>query len=1174
MKNKTYVYTLLIFSFLVLFGTIDKLYAQSSTVTFGQNRVQFHGFEWSFYETDHFNTYFYIGNQEIGKFVILDAEKEFKEISNLFDMPIKSKIDILVYTDITDANMTNIGIYQEDQNVGGNIKIIENKLFVYFDGNHNHLREQIRQGIAHIFIQRISLGTNFQEVMQNVVSPNIPVWFSEGLEQYISKGWTPSDDNLFKTGIEKGQYVKFKKLDGEPLKFFGKAFWNFVKNQYGEEAISNLLYIIRVNPKNINSAFSYALGSTMNEMLNKCMKYYVTRYAPINENTDLLLKNDIVNIHTKKNTTYYQVDVSKDGNYLAYCSDEFGRKKVYVYDIKLKKTKAILRIGHRTRTLLTDKSYPLIAWQPDAPALSIIYERRDKIKLLTQNIKTKKKVVKPITKFQKIYSMHYGSDNETLLFSALQKGQCDIFSYDTKTTNVLQYTNDFWDDLDPVFIHTDLYKGIVFKSNRRSDTIRTEKLVKELPLGPMNLFFYSPLYTPQYYAQITNQSIWSDVYSVNDFNDSFFSFISNESGIANRYVAKFESNFWYTGKMVFYTDTFENFSDSIFIHEDQVIDSFMDMSAIRVDSSYTMPVYKLVGTTFPISNSNNSILEERIDLEKLKVAAWHFDGIRYKLYYSTIDTSRATMSNAKPYQVNYNNKVIDTTLKDEILGLEYQDGFSDTTETIQLNTTNATSTNTGVKKFQNEFDYIISNPTQDSIIQFTIRKNLLYSTNGSVSNMGGTFKFSKQRPYIVKMMADKLAAQLDNTLLVTRYAVFNPTNPTPNMPALGGLFKLGVVDLMENYRITGGFRIPSSFSGTEYFLSYENLKKRMDVKYTYYRSSKPFRTENPYVPFDTTVLDISSLPFEYKVKTNYAEVQLKYPIDVLQCVKMGIGYRNDKYVYKAVNEQTLALSNYATNWASLKLEYVFDNTFNISTNIRRGTRLKLFTEWHKEIPMADTKISSSFSMKLPRWNNAYFGIIGADIRHYEKLYRNIILATRFSWSTSVGTRKMIYYLGGVDGGVAPKFNTTTPINDQYNYAFQSLATDMRGFDQNIRNGNSYALINAEIRIPVFSGLFNLNSRSELIKNFQLVGFTDVGTAWEGLSPFTNENPLFKNVIRDPITSPITVTIYQKRNPVVSGFGAGLRTTIFGYFIRADVAWGYDGAKITSPKLHFSFNLDF
>lgn len=1160
---------------LILFVTISILLnAQSSTVQFGQNRVQFHGFEWSFYETDHFNVYFYIGNQDIGKFVILDAEKELKELSNMLDIQVKSKIDILVYTDITDANMSNVGIYQEENNMGGNVKIIANKILVYFDGNHNHLREQIRRGILSIYMQRISQGTNFQEVMQNVVSPNLPEWFSEGLVQYMASNWTATDDNLFKTAIEKKQYVKFKKLEGERWIFFGKAFWNYVMIHYGEEAISNLLYIARVNPKNLNGAFSYAFNNSMNEMLNRSMKYYQERYAPINDNSELLPKSELLSVKTKKQVHYYGLEANDNGRFIAYCSNEYGRKKLYVYDTKEKKTRVIFRLGHRTQTQLSDASYPLIAWEPGGNALSFIYEKRDKIKLGNYQNSTHKFTRKPITKFQKIYAMNYGSDKGTLLFSALQKGQCDIFSYDIKTTNVLQLTNDFWDDLDPAFIRTQAYQGIVFKSNRRSDTIRTEKLEKELPLGPFNLFFYSPIYTPNFYAQITQLPSWSNCNAIENYNDSVFSFISDESGIANRYIAYFERTFWYTAQQIYYTDTFENFSSYIQIHEGDIIDSFLDMSSIRIDSSRTFPVYKLIGKTMPVSNMSNAILDQRIIQETAKTLHWHFDGIKYRLYNSDIDLSNAAIKPISTYTLQRKKGISDSlqviNSSSDIIVLNNVD----TVETFYVNDSESVSNNKiATQRFQTDFDDMPSTDQIDSVIRFNTLTQLSYN-NIQNSMRGGKFVFSKQRPYIVKMMTDKLAAQLDNTLLITRYAVFNPQNPSPNIPALGGLFKLGVVDLMENYRITGGFRLPSNLSGTEYFLSYENIKKRLDVKYTYYRSSRPVKTDNAQVPFDTIVVSPADLPFEYRIKTNYAEVQMKYALDVRQSIRMGIAYRNDKYVYRAKSETTLNLNNYQTNWISLKVDYVFDNTFRLGTNLLRGTRFKLFTEWHKEIPMTDTRITSSFNMKLPRWNDAYFGIIGVDIRHYEKLYKNIILATRFSWSTSVGTRKMLYFLGGVDGGIAPQFNNSIPINNQYKYAFQSIATDLRGHNQNIRNGNTYMLLNVELRIPVFSSLFNINSRSELIRNFQLVGFTDVGSAWEGLNPFSSNNPLFKTQVRNPITSPVTVTIYQQKNPIVSGFGAGLRTTIFGYFIRADLAWGYDGIRVSGPHPHISFNLDF
>lgn len=83
---------------------------------------------------------------------------------------------------------------------------------------------------------------------------------------------------------------------------------------------------------------------------------------------------------------------------------------------------------------------------------------------------------------------------------------------------------------------------------------------------------------------------------------------------------------------------------------------------------------------------------------------------------------------------------------------------------------------------------------------------------------------------------------------------------------------------------------------------------------------------------------------------------------------------------------------------------------------------------------------------------------------------------------------MIYYLGGVEGGISPRFNKTTPINTNNNYAFQSLATDLRGFNQNIRNGNSVVLLNAEFRMPLFTTFSNTPIRSQFLKNFQLITF--------------------------------------------------------------------------------------
>ena len=56
---------------------------------------------------------------------------------------------------------------------------------------------------------------------------------------------------------------------------------------------------------------------------------------------------------------------------------------------------------------------------------------------------------------------------------------------------------------------------------------------------------------------------------------------------------------------------------------------------------------------------------------------------------------------------------------------------------------------------------------------------------------------------------------------------------------------------------------------------------------------------------------------------------------------------------------------------------------------------------------------------------------------------------------------------------------------------------------------------------------------------------------------------------------LDITVTEMKEPLVGGIGVGLRTTIFGYFIRGDVAWGIEEGQIAKkPRFYLSFNLDF
>ena len=59
--------------------------AQGTLTEFGKNRVQYHDFIWSFYTSENFVTYFYLGGQDVGRFTVKIAEKEIKDIKDLVE---------------------------------------------------------------------------------------------------------------------------------------------------------------------------------------------------------------------------------------------------------------------------------------------------------------------------------------------------------------------------------------------------------------------------------------------------------------------------------------------------------------------------------------------------------------------------------------------------------------------------------------------------------------------------------------------------------------------------------------------------------------------------------------------------------------------------------------------------------------------------------------------------------------------------------------------------------------------------------------------------------------------------------------------------------------------------------------------------------------------------------
>ena len=104
---------------------------------------------------------------------------------------------------------------------------------------------------------------------------------------------------------------------------------------------------------------------------------------------------------------------------------------------------------------------------------------------------------------------------------------------------------------------------------------------------------------------------------------------------------------------------------------------------------------------------------------------------------------------------------------------------------------------------------------------------------------------------------------------------------------------------------------------------------------------------------------------------------------------------------------------------------------------------------------------------------------------------------------------------------------------------------------------------------MFSEVQNISSN--VLKNLQLVAFTDIGSAWSGLNPFNSANNINTQVITG---SNFTATVKNYTPPFLVGYGGGLRTLFLGYYVKFDVGWGILDYKVQSPKYYLTFGYDF
>ncbi|THH37689.1 hypothetical protein [Neolewinella litorea] len=1196
----------LLFILLACFVLSD-LPAQTSRVEFGKNRVQYHDDfeEWEKYESDNFVTYWYGNNQGVGQAVVQLAEYDFAYIQKMLESRMNQKVQLITYRDITDVKQSNIGneeVFELTGNQslrtntsyisGTEAKFLGNKAFVYFNGDHADLRRQVREAMASVYIEQLLYGSTVQEVVQNAVLLNLPTWFKPGLVAYLGQDWSSELDDQLRDLMATGEYEDFSDLAADYPRLAGHSFWYYIAENLGKPTVSNLLYLTRIN-RSVENGFLYVLGSNYETVLYNWLEFYRNRYAEDSRGRQTPTE-DLLTIQNKKRLPITQLKVSPDGQRIAYVLNEIGKYKVYLQDVNTGERELLLKGGQRNLLQATDYAYPLIDFSPTNQEVAIMYEFRDQPKLLLYDLNTGKSTTDILgIRLDRVLSLKY-YDPSNFLISAMADGFTDIYTYYPASRQAVKITNDFWDDLDATPVNVRGRRGVVFSSNRPDTSLLAQPLDTLLPIGHYDLFYYDLENKPGELVRITNTPL-ADERQPAPIDDQHFAYLSDANGIYNRYQAHLEDYLDHYEQRIYLED-----GTQIVLHGDSTLES-LDTSLI--DSISIYPVIKERAVTEATTNYGTNVLT--LDgSSKLPVGLESFivDGTtlirRFTFDTTTTVSLTPTAYRRRSYRAagqtvpqftnvvkgapdrvmrpNRRNPLIESDDEGLLFQTRFQDTItpppveeapaedllSDPPVSGNLPPAGAAPDTTGTRPPLT----VVGTPREQRRREPNTGAGTIFRGERPVPELNRIYRFRPGRvtSYRTTFRLNYVKTTVDNEPLFNGMNVFAANPDGYTQQPVGILIKGNVIDLLEDYTITGGIRIPTSFNGTEYFLTGSDLKHRLDRTYTFYRRNR--RTQEGI--YNTT--SFLNGPRLVEENTLMAQYGLRYPLDIFRSLRAYATLRRDRVQTLSTELAALQSEPISTERVGLRLEYVFDNTINLGTNLRMGTRYKVYGEVFKSF---DISIAEGFGAQF---DPGILGIIGIDARHYQRILKRSVLAFRIAAATNYGQQKVLYYLGGADNSVINNFNQSIPTPQTGEFVFQDLANPLRGFDINIRNGGTYTLANAELRVPIFNYIFE-NLRSAFLRDFQVVGFFDTGTAWAGKNPFDEDNPV--NITEYPDQnaggySPVRVRVRRFREPIVYGYGGGVRTTLFGYFLRADYAWGVETGIRQAGKLHVSLGLDF
>ncbi len=850
--------------FLLFFGLLSNSYSQ-----FGQNKVQYKSYTWNYIQTIHFDIYFGSESPEIAEFTAFVAESSLKDLQTRLKYEINNRIPLIIYNSHNDFQETNTTDEYLSQGVGGFTEPFKNRVVLPFEGSYEKFRHVISHELTHAFMMDMLYGGTIQNIIAKGISLQLPLWYMEGMAEYMSSNWETNSDMFISDAIINESLPDIQMLNGYYAYRGGQSLFYYISKKYGVEKIGEILEKIK-GSGSVDEGIKASIGLTLEELNDNWKKFLKKEYWPQIENRldpDEFSKRLTNN---KKDGGFYNTSpaISPQGDKIVFISDRDVYLNIFVMNaLDGKIIKRIVESGRTNDFEELNVLFPSLTWSPDNKkvALSVKSGGYD----IIQVIDTEEDESEALPfKLEGIESVSWSPDSNKIALIGSNNKQSDVYIYNFEKKELVNVTNDIFTETDITWMPD--CKGIIFSSDRGEYT-NISKAPKDFEIYNHNFRQFDLYKMDLLSKQINRITDWK--YS----NEK--SAVVSPDGLS-----------------------------LIFVSDKNGIDNLYKIDISKYDNDTTSYVNQ---TVYPITNSLSGINQLSLTKDTKKLVFTSLYNTGYNIYelnnpfdFEKVSNELVPTKFMKDYVDKINNTTKDSTKSDSI--------FISSPKVIVYNKIEPVK--------QEKVDSLINKEPEifvGSLIQ--PKDSATISKDEDYKNYifgGDTFIIDSTRIDTTRQNLFTQKLDEDGNYLVNKYKInFSPDLIYANagyssLYGLLGTTVLSFSDMLGNHRLVGVTSLQVDLKNSDYGLAYYYLANRVSYGIQGFHTARFVYLSRPYG---------SQL---YRFRNYGAVFSVSYPISRFYRIDGGFSALN----VSSENLDDLSIPKEKTLFLLPSLSLVHDNT--------------------------------------------------------------------------------------------------------------------------------------------------------------------------------------------------------------------------------------------------------